>query len=553
MKKRPISYFFSQVRSKKFIISIIALIILNIFTSYFSLIPVYLIQIIFDKIISNFDFNQLFRIIVLLILFFLLYGILNIITTLFYVKILNSSSLIFRKKFLSSYLSKDYNSLSKYSEGDIIYRGNSDIQHINQISLELLIKTFTQFTFIIGLLILMFKSSIILSACVLLMMLIEYFYNYFCANRLKSKLDILKISDSNLLEIYKQIINRYIYIRLNRLQEKEIVRFTDVLSECLKNTERYYFSQSIISAVTNIISGSRQMLVLAIGAYLIYQGQLSIGVLIAFNQLVNSLASPMQFFSSWIHHYKDLLSSHERIEEIMKTVIHDQYNLIEESNEKLACKEVNLIINDVQLMRNINFTLYSKEKVALVGESGSGKSTFCKLIAGLYLYDGEIILSHNKNKDKPTIGFMLDESTVFRGSLWDNITYGLVEEQKDINVIKKILDKLCLEYLYIQNDGLNLIIDKNVLSKGEKQRLELARIMLLKPDLIILDEPTSGLDELTEKIVWGNFRVECAESTILYTTHKRGIIYSNDRILQMNRGTISEYPLVDINELEFQR
>lgn len=97
MEKKPIKYFLTLTKSKKMICSIIFIILLNIFSSYFSLIPAYLTQIIFDKVIKEFDFKLLVIILVLLITFFLISGLLNVINTSFYVKVLNASSLTFRK------------------------------------------------------------------------------------------------------------------------------------------------------------------------------------------------------------------------------------------------------------------------------------------------------------------------------------------------------------------------------------------------------------------------------------------------------------------------
>lgn len=536
MENRPILFFLTVLKSKKFIFSIIVLILVDTFLSYLSLVPTYLIQLIFDKVIVNFDFKLLLKVIIFLAIFFIFSGYLSVFNTQFYIKILNSSSIKFRIKYLNSFLMKDFNTISCYSEGDVIYRGNNDIGNLCQLCFQLIIKTFTQFVFLIGILVFMFKSSVILSVCVLILMLVEYVYNYLSSHKLKIKVDKVKTTDSNLLEVYKQIINRYLYIRLNRLQAHESHRFSKVISESMKNTESYILTQSIVSGITTVISSFRQILILALGAYLIYKGQLSIGTLIAFNQLVFSLNSATGFFSSWIHYYKDLLSSFERVQEILDVEQWNGYKDIKNPNIELICENVNFSINNNHLIKNLNLSINKKEKVAIIGESGSGKSTLCKLIAGLYDYKGHIFMSEACTN----ISFMVDESSIFRGSLWDNLTYGLDEDLKNINIIKDALEKVQLDYLYDQTEGLQSIIDKNMLSKGEKQRLEIAKIIVVKPELIILDEPTSGLDEHTEKKVWDSLRKECENSTILYTTHKKNIIFEEDRIISITKGEVVE-------------
>ena len=360
-------------------------------------------------------------ILVLLLAFFLINGLLNVVNTFFYVKVLNATSLVFRRKYLESYLSKDYNSISKYSEGDIIYRGNNDIQNICELSFEIIIKTVTQFVLLVGILILMFKSSMILSICVIIMMLIDYSYNFLSSNKIKNKVDQAKTSDSNLFEIYKQIINRYIYIRLNRLNKQELDRFTEVLSISFINKKILIYSQYILSGISGVISGFRQMLVLSIGAYLVAKGELSIGLLIAFNQLAQGLNSPAQFYANWIHFYKNLLSSHERIYNIIDLEPDHEKKVSNHSDLKLLCENVNCDINGKKLIENVNLTIFSKEKVAVTGESGSGKSTLCKLIAGLYSYQGEVYINESQSNGKPAICFMLDESSIFLEGVYGKI------------------------------------------------------------------------------------------------------------------------------------
>lgn len=289
------------------------------------------------------------------------------------------------------------------------------------------------------------------------------------------------------------------------------------------------------------------MIVIVVGAYLISKGEMTIGLLIAFNQLTQSVSSPANYFSNIIHHYKNLLSSFERTEKIMNNNAPFHLSTAVDSNIKLVCNGVNFSMNNNHLIQNLNLKVFSKESVAIIGESGSGKSTLCKLIAGLYDYKGEIYLQECNDADRATVGFMLDESTMFRGSLWENITYGLEENSVSFDKVKEVLQMVKLEYLIEQTDQFRATVDKNILSKGEKQRLELARIILLKPALIILDEPTSGLDDVTEEFVWKNFRNECCNSTILFTTHKRELIYARDRILEMRKGILREQEIIQGN------
>ncbi|MCM3205986.1 ATP-binding cassette domain-containing protein [Paenibacillus illinoisensis] len=540
----PLRNFISVVGSKKMIIAFILLTIMSSLVSFISLIPAYFIKIIFDNISHQFDMVYLFQIIMIFIVFFLITSVLEILNTYFYIKSLNSTSLIFRDRFLNAYLTNDYFKLLKYSEGDIIYRGNTDIQNICELSFELIIKTFAQMFFLIVIIYFMLKSNYILSISVILLLIIEYLYNYLFSNKLKNKIDKLKASESSLLETYKQIMSRYIYIRLNRMRKFELSRFKSILKNVMLVREKYIISQTYIFTTSNIISSFRQLFVIACGAYLISRGDMTIGLLIAFNQLCQSLVSPASYFSSLIHHYKNLVSSYERIQEIMDCTVSDSKtkseNIKNQPNLAVLCEHLKFKIGNNRVINDLNLKVNHMEKIAIIGESGSGKSTFCKLLAGLYEYEGKIFIEEENNNKSINLSFMLDESSLFRGTLSENLMYGIDGKEVTRRRIMEVFNKVKLDYFTKYLDNADLIIDKNTLSKGEKQRLELARIMLIKPNLIILDEPTSGLDEYTEEIVWRNFRDECSKSTIIYTTHKREIIHLSDRIFKMTNGILTE-------------
>ena len=187
-------------------------------------------------------------------------------------------------------------------------------------------------------------------------------------------------------------------------------------------------------------------------------------------------------------------------------------------NHGLVVKGLSKQLGDKKILSNISFTVDPGEIIGLVGGSGSGKTTLLKTINRLIDYDtGEIFLyeTSTKNMDpielRRRVGMMLQNPVMFDGTVRDNIMYGLKIRNENGNPRKKIIQALAdsgLPRKFLKKDA-------NKLSGGEQQRVALARLLVLEPQVLLLDEPTAALDpKLMHKI----------EATILRLCKSRNLI-----------------------------
>jgi ATP-binding cassette subfamily C protein LapB len=200
--------------------------------------------------------------------------------------------------------------------------------------------------------------------------------------------------------------------------------------------------------------------------------------------------------------------------------------------------------NDI--LKNINFTLKNKEKLAIIGKIGSGKSTILKLIMKIYeSYDGQILLN---GKDYNTItltdiysniGYMPQNPVLFNRNIIDNIKYGR-EHINDEEIIK-LLKKFNVHQQFINlEDGLYTRIGKNgsKISGGQKQIIWFLRIFLRNPPLLILDEPTSSLDKNTKNIMSELIETVLSNKTIIMVTHDEFLIKFANKVIEIKEGEI---------------
>lgn len=308
--------------------------------------------------------------------------------------------------------------------------------------------------------------------------------------------------------------------------------------------------------IPKIMSSLVNMTILALGLYLIIQGQFTVGILFAFQTMLCSFMAPVMELASAATTIREMRINMERIEDVMEYPTDVEYKE-ENKDEKVS---YNKLTGKVEL-KNVTFgysrlappliedfsmTLEVGQKVAFVGGSGCGKSTLAKLISGLYkpwsgeiLFDGKPISEINRNIFTGSLAVVDQDITLFEDTIAGNIKmwdssiedYEMIIASRDARLHEDIM----------QRDGgyqYKLMEGGKDFSGGQRQRMEIARVLAQDPTIIIMDEATSALDAKTEYEVVK--AIKDRGITCIVIAHRLSTIRDCDEIIVMEHGKIVE-------------
>ncbi len=322
----------------------------------------------------------------------------------------------------------------------------------------------------------------------------------------------------------------------------------------LSATVKLLHYRSANAYITGILTQGAPLLVLLYGGYLVIQGQLTIGELVAVNLYLSPLYLPLERFSELNVILSNSLAALDRVFEVM-----DQSPEIQ---DKPQSKELQDVIGQVRfenvhfhypqedsplaVLNKVSFTVEPGQKVALVGPSGSGKSTLISLIPRFYdVTQGAIYLDGQDIRDlkvkslRQHIAMVLQTPVLFSGTVRQNILYGRPSASEDELIAAA---KAANAYDFIQQ--LSKGFDSEVgegggfLSGGQRQRVTIARAYLKNPQILILDEATSALDSTSEKLIQSALEHLMENRTTFIVAHRLSTIINADMILVMKAGQI---------------
>jgi len=309
------------------------------------------------------------------------------------------------------------------------------------------------------------------------------------------------------------------------------------------------------SSASNFLNKLSALIVLWLGAYLVLQGVLSLGQLIAFRIISGYVTAPILRLAQLWQNFQETALSLERLADIID---HPQ-EADEEDVNQIPMPDIkgHVVYENIAFrfapsgplqLSNINLEFPVGQFVGIVGQSGSGKSTLMKLLPRLYEPNSGRILIDNYDISKVElyslrrqVGIVPQDSLLFEGTIQENIA--LTNPNADTEAIITAAKTACAhDFIMDLPMGYNTRVGErgSGLSGGQRQRIAIARTVLQNPRLLILDEATSALDYDTEHQVSMNLMQWASGRTVFFITHRLNTIAQADSILVMDQGSAVE-------------
>ena len=352
-------------------------------------------------------------------------------------------------------------------------------------------------------------------------------------------------SSQEILEIIEgiKLIKSYVNEEVRQKNISKIIKYYFDLAYLESNLWMMSFlSNSFIRVISMVIG-------LFYGAFLVRNGSISIGKLVTFFGLGETLAWSFWGLGDCINTYKRALVSINRINLLLddKTEIEDGDKILEDFST-MEFKNFSFYYPEEKeaSLKDISFKLNKRETLGIVGKSGSGKSTLVKQILRFYNFDKNKVFINNVPYEEYDItsvrskfGYVSEENILLSKTVRENILFGSVSEDDEriINVIKK-----ADFYKDIQNleKGLDTVVGERGLglSGGQKQRISLARALYRDPEILVLDDSFSAIDANTESKIINSLKENRKNRTNIIISHRISAVEHADLILVMDNGEI---------------
>ncbi len=448
-------------------------------------------------------------------------------------------------------LSMSYHDTSK--TGDLISRVTSDIDSIQSFIVQGLLGILVNILTLIFMIGVMFylnwRFTLVALAVVPLLFAIVYSYT----RRAKKASREVRQHEGKMISVVQEVLGSIRVVKAFAREDYEVQRLEGESLETVEAALRARAMKAKLVPMVDIVVAAGTCAVLYFGASFALQGGLSAGSMVVFISYLGKMYKPMQELSKIMDTYTKADIGYERIQEI----IGNNDKMRDLPGAKAAPKLQGYIdLEDVSfsytedrpVLKNVNLHIEPGHTIALVGPTGSGKTTLVNMIARFYdPTSGIVKVDHTDVRQfkqvslRQQISFVLQDTVLFSGTIWENIAYGRPEASKEEIIqaaeaanASEFIDKLPKKYATVVGErGMTL-------SGGQRQRIAIARAIVRNSPILILDEPTAALDAESEHLVFEALDRLMAEKTAIVIAHRLSTVRSADCIYVVKEGSIVE-------------
>jgi ATP-binding cassette subfamily B protein len=533
---------------------VVLAIVLTLGASFLGTIRPKLTQVAVDRYISDGDFEGLMQIILLLAL--ALAGEYVVLVANTYLTRWFGQGTLYslRNHVFEKIKSLHVQFFDKNPIGRLITRTTSDIEALSELLSDGVVNIIGDSFRIIFILGFMFSMNWELTLVTISVLPVLFYATFWFKN--KVRISFLDVRDqiARLNSFVQEHINGIDVVQLFNREEKELSKFKDINAAHRKAHIETIFYFAIFWPFVEIVSSLAMALIVWYGGGRALMDGVTFGVLLAFIQYARQFFMPIRGLSEKFNTLQSALASSERIFGILDVeneiispdtpvVVEDSKGLIEFENVWFRYNE-----NEDYVIKDLSFDAKPGDKIAIVGATGAGKTTIINLLLRFYdiqkgsiKLDGVDIRDYELQKLRSHFGLVLQDNTLFSGSILQNITLGheaisrerVIEAAHEVEA-HRFIEKLPGSYDFVLKErGASL-------SMGQRQLICFVRAMVYNPEILILDEATSNVDSETEELVNRSMEKIMMGRTSIVIAHRLSTIQHADKILVMHKGELRE-------------
>ena len=334
------------------------------------------------------------------------------------------------------------------------------------------------------------------------------------------------------------------------IEDKVKERFSYANDDLMSTSIKAQSVTILLWPLVTLIMNLSVVAILWFGGNYVNKGSLEIGKIMAFINYLVQIMSSLNMLVMIIINFSRAKVSASRINEVL-----DVESPITDKEDAKKINKFNIEFKDVYfkynkdgdyVLKGISFKAEEGEKIGIIGATGSGKSTLISLIPRLYDTSSGTVMIGNEdvknlkiNELRSLIGVVLQDTTLFSGSIEDNLKFGKEDATEEM-MISSVKDAQAFEFINANNAGFNREVGqrgKN-LSGGQKQRVSIARTLIKNPKILILDDSSSALDMATEAKLQKSIKNRMKNSTVFLIAQRISAVKDSDKIIVLDNGEI---------------
>lgn len=448
---------------------------------------------------------------------------------------------LMQQKFFARLLNGKWSGVERFHSGDVLNRLFGDVGDIVRLMTEVLPSAVVVVVQFVASFVYLYTmdSSLALILIVVSPIFLILSRLYF----MKMRRIVRKIKDSNsaLQSIIQESVQHKMVIKVlerSGLMVDKLESRQKVLRGQVKSRARFsIFSKTLI----NVGFAGAYLTALVWGLLQLQEGLITVGVLMAFTQLINRIQRPLLDMARLLPTFVNSMTSAERLMELEELPL-EQVGQARAIDGKVGIRFTDVTYsysdNGRTVLRSFSHDFRPGTFTAILGETGAGKTTLIRLMLALIRQNSGKVCLYNEKEEfdadtttRCNFSYVPQGNTLFSGTIRDNLLMGQPEATEE--QMRRALNAAMADFVFELPDGLDTVCGEQGggLSEGQAQRIAIARALIRPCRVLLLDEATSALDVQTEHSLLENIKQEFADTTIIFVTHRLAVVgFTSDQL-----------------------